>query len=247
MTAYHKPCQQFIRHGVHIILDDAKHVEPTQNWLGKLNILRKWYRRIILPADGVSCGNDGTACLEGSDDTGLGDRNCLLLHRLVDRRPVPVVHLVELVDEAHAFIRQYECATLERPFTCHGVFTHARCKTDSRRTLPSSEHSSVGRLLHILQKLTLRRAWITEQKDVDITPDSVFSPNVLRHASKERESNRRLDVFVPINRRCDALDDSLRNAFVLGQLSDLPLIFLVEAKRREEVFFFVYVVCFEDR
>ena len=48
-------------------------------------------------------------------DASLGDGDGLLLHRLVDRRPVRVVHLVELVYEADALVGQDEGAGLQGP------------------------------------------------------------------------------------------------------------------------------------
>ena len=44
---------------------------------------------------------------------------------LVDGGAVGVVHLVELVDEAHAPVRQHQRAALQRPLLRHRVLVHA--------------------------------------------------------------------------------------------------------------------------
>ena len=41
---------------------------------------------------------------------------------------VGVVHLVELVDEAHPAVRQHQRAALQRPLLRHGVLVHACVK-----------------------------------------------------------------------------------------------------------------------
>ena len=54
--------------------------------------------------------------LESTDkhlDAGLGDGDGLLLHGLVDGHLVLHVHLVELVDAAHAAVGQHQCARLD--------------------------------------------------------------------------------------------------------------------------------------
>ncbi len=53
--------------------------------------------------------------LKTGDDAGLADADALLLHGLVDARPVRVVHLVELVDQADTLVRQHQGTRLQRP------------------------------------------------------------------------------------------------------------------------------------
>ncbi len=53
--------------------------------------------------------------LKTGDDAGLADADALLLHGLVYARPVRVVHLVELVDQADALVRQHQGTRLQRP------------------------------------------------------------------------------------------------------------------------------------
>ncbi len=53
--------------------------------------------------------------LKTGDDAGLADADALLLHGLVYARPVRVVHLVELVDQADALVSQHQGPCLQRP------------------------------------------------------------------------------------------------------------------------------------
>ena len=56
----------------------------------------------------VCGGEDGGACVEGADDSGLGDGEGLLLHDLMEDGTCAVRHLVKLVDAADAVIAQHQ-------------------------------------------------------------------------------------------------------------------------------------------
>ena len=83
-------------------------------------------RRIVPTADWVRCSDDGAACLKRGNDTGLGYRDGLLFHSFVYRRPICIVHLVKLVDQAMTLVGEHERTTLERPFARDRVLAHAR-------------------------------------------------------------------------------------------------------------------------
>ena len=57
------------------------------------HVLGEGHGGVVASSDRVSGGDDGAAGLEGGDDAGLGDRDSLLLHGLVDTGPVLVIHL----------------------------------------------------------------------------------------------------------------------------------------------------------
>jgi hypothetical protein len=62
--------------------------------------------------------------LKTGDDAGLADADALLLHGLVYAGPVRVVHLVELVDQADALVRQHQGTRLQRPLLERGHEPH---------------------------------------------------------------------------------------------------------------------------
>lgn len=104
MTADHQLGEHLILHRVDCVFHNAKDVESRQDWLGEFDILLEWDGGVVPPSNRVGCGDDGASRLERGDDAGLGDRDGLLLHSFVNGRPVRVIHLVKLVDQAVALI-----------------------------------------------------------------------------------------------------------------------------------------------
>lgn len=81
----------------------------------------------------------------------------------MDRCPVGVIHLVELVDETCTLVRKHKCAALERPFARDRVLAYTSGKTDCGRTLTSGEDRAMGCLLDIFEELRLGSTWVAEQ------------------------------------------------------------------------------------
>lgn len=124
MAADDKLSEHLVLDGVGLVADNAEDIETRQDRLGELDVLLERDCRVVSSTNRVRGGDDGAAGLQGSDDTRFGDGDGLLLHRLVDRSTIRVVHLVKLVDEAVAFIGKHERAALERPFLSHRVLAH---------------------------------------------------------------------------------------------------------------------------
>ncbi len=246
MTPNDEPREQLVLDGVDRVLDHAQHVEPRQDRLRELHVLLERDRGVVAAPNRVRGGDDGTPGLQRRDDARFGDRDRLLLHRLVDGRPVRVVHLVELVDETGAFIGEDECAALERPFPRDGILADAGCETDSGRTLAGCEDGSVCGLLNVLQELRLRCTRVAKQKDVNVSTDTVLSVDVLGDTAEEREGKGSLDILVTIDGRGDRLDNPLANPIVPSESTDLLLVVLSEAEGGELVFLLVDVVSLED-
>jgi hypothetical protein len=144
-----------------------------------------------------------------------------------------VIHLVKLVDQAGSLVCQDKSTTLESPFACHRIFSDTRSQTDSTRTLACGEHSSMGSLLDVFQKLGFGRSGVSKEKDVDVSTDPVFPVDVLGVAAKERERDRSLDILVAIDRWSNRLYQPLSDTFVAAQSSNSLDVFLSETERRE--------------
>jgi hypothetical protein len=185
MAADDKTCEELVLHGVDRILDDAKHVKAGQDRLGELHVLLERNRRVVTTADRIRCGDDGAARLKRGDNTGLGYRDGLLLHSFVYRRPVPIVHLVELVDKTVTLVREHERSTLERPFPRDRVLAHARRQTNRGRPLASREDGSVRGLLDVLEELRLGSARVSQQENVDVPSEAQLAVDVLGNAPEK--------------------------------------------------------------
>ncbi len=89
--------------------------------------------------------------LKTGDDAGLADADALLLHGLVNARPVRVVHLVELVDQADALVRQHQGTRLQRPLLPGDITKIRECRRDDTLLLTTYCSS----LVYILCRLII--------------------------------------------------------------------------------------------
>jgi len=74
------------------------------------------------------CQNRGPG-IQCTCDAGFGDGHCLLLHNLVDRRPVSLVHFVKFIYTTDAHVRQNQGPAFKAEFISHLISHHRRCET----------------------------------------------------------------------------------------------------------------------
>lgn len=191
------------------------------NRIRELDVLRERELRVVAATDRVRCGDDRAAGGEARDDARLRDRDRLLLHRLVDRRPILVVHLVELVDEADAGIGENERAAFERPLPGLAVLHHGRRKADPGRALARRVDRPLERLADVLQALALGQPRVPQDEHVDVPADAVLPRRHLRDAAEHRRRERALHVRLAVDRRRDRLDDLVVDLGVPRELQDL--------------------------
>ena len=245
MTPDDEPGEQLVLHWIDRILDHAQDVESGQDGFGEVDVLLERDRRVVPAPDRIRRGYDGTTGLQRRDDPSLADRDGLLFHGLVDRRPIGVVHLVEFVDQTDPLVGEDERTTLERPFLRDRVLAHRRRETDGRCSLTGGEDGPVRRLFYVFQKLRLGRPRISEQEDVDIPSDPMFAIDILGYPAKEGQGDGRLDILVTVDRGGDRFDDPFRDPLVLGQVANHPFVLFCQPERREQVFLFIDMVCLE--
>lgn len=89
---------------VDFILDDAENIETRENGVCEVNIFHEGELGIVSSFHWIRCCDDRTSRLEVCDNADLRNRYTLLLHRLVDRSSIVIIHLVELIDQTDAFI-----------------------------------------------------------------------------------------------------------------------------------------------
>ena len=78
-------------------------------------------------------------------------------------------HLIKFIDETHPFVSEHQCPSLQCPLPCDRAALDIRRQTYCRRSLPSSEDSTRGNFLYVLEELGLGSAGVTTEEDVDVT------------------------------------------------------------------------------
>ena len=129
----------------------------------------------------------------------------------MDGHAILVVHLVELVDQAHAPVREHQRAAFQNPLARHRVFVHRRGQTHRGRALAGGVHAPPRGFLHVLQKLRLGDAGVAEQKHVYVAAKLGFAFDELFLATEQRQRDAGFDVVVAVDARRDGLDDPPRD------------------------------------
>lgn len=184
MAADDEPRKHLILDWIDGILHHTQHVKTGQDGFRQFDVLLEWYGWVISPPNRVGGGHDCTSCSQGRYNTGLGYRDRLLLHCFVNGRTIRIVHLVEFVNETNPFISQHQSAAFKGPLASDWILPHAGSETDGRGTLTGSKDRSMSCLFHVLEELRLGGSWITEHKDVNVTPYPVLVVNVLGDPAK---------------------------------------------------------------
>ena len=104
-------------------------------------------------------------------DAGLGDRDSLLLHCLVNCHLVLDIHLVELIDAADAVIGEHQCTSLYAKLARLRVLAYASSQTRCITRLAAAVDSPWHEDTDVLQELTFGCGWVANDADVDVTSE----------------------------------------------------------------------------
>jgi len=147
------PRHALVRLLVDAVEDEIHQVETGEKGGGEIDILGNGKVGVISTADRVGRRENARPGVERGDDSSLGHRHGLLLHDFVQDRARGIVHLVKLIDAAHATIGEDEGARLENQLSRFGVARHVRRETDRRGALAASIDTSGGYPVHVCQNL----------------------------------------------------------------------------------------------
>ena len=100
-------------------------------------------------------GAGGAGPAGGAGRGAAADRDGLLLHHLVDRRAVGLLHLIELVDAADPLVGEHERAALEDELARRTVADNRRGQPDARRALAGGVDGAGRHRRDVLEQLRL--------------------------------------------------------------------------------------------
>lgn len=87
-----------------LIKHDENKIETRQEGVRQTNILSNGLIPSILTIYRISSRNNTAACIQSGVNASLGNRHCLLLHDLVNRYSIDIIHFVELINADYASI-----------------------------------------------------------------------------------------------------------------------------------------------
>eukprot|EP00736_Rhodelphis_marinus_P006132 Rmarinus@m.17855 len=100
---------------VRLIKDNKDQIKTREETVRQGNVLLSGQAWVVVPVDRVRGCQHAAARVERDVDAGLGNRDSLLFHHLVDRHPVFLPHFVELIDAHHTAVRQHHRSGLKPP------------------------------------------------------------------------------------------------------------------------------------
>ena len=102
-------------------------------------------------------------------DTGLGERDGLLLHCLMDSHLILDVHFVELVNAADSVIGKHESSCFDAEVSSLRVLQHTGSKTSSTGCFSTCIDGSWQERANVFQELRFGSRWISNDADVDVS------------------------------------------------------------------------------
>ncbi|OSX69559.1 hypothetical protein BU14_1395s0002 [Porphyra umbilicalis] len=184
---------------VALVEDDKKEVKAAHNRGGHGHILLERPRPVVAAADRVGRRQHRRARHERRVDARLGERNRLLLHRFVDGDLVRRVHLVKLVNRAHAVIREHQRARLDAKLARLHILGHRRGEARRRRRFARRVDAARGKGDGVFEELGFGRRRVADDADVEVPTERHAVGGRLVDAPKEHEEDPPLDLLVPIH------------------------------------------------
>jgi len=89
---------------VRFVEKEEKKIEARKKGSREVDVLKGRLLGIVAAIGRVGSSEDGGSGVQGGVDSCLGNGDCLLLHHLVDGRPVCFIHFVKLVNAAHSVV-----------------------------------------------------------------------------------------------------------------------------------------------
>lgn len=226
VRVYHEDRQVGIDLLVWAVLHDLDDVEAREDRVREAHVVREGDGLVVAALDRVGSRDHAAPRLQLRDDAGLGDRDGLLLHGLVDGGAVVVVHLVELVNEADALIGLHHRSCLQLPLARLQVLLDTCSEAHRRGALSCRIDTAVEDPLDALEELRLGDSGVSEEEQVDIPPGPVhLLLVVLLRSAEEGEGDGLLDLEVAVDGGRDGVVDDVCEVALLGEELELALFY----------------------
>lgn len=138
---------------VDLIEHQIDQIEPGEQRRGQVDIVDDTAFRIVFGVDGVGTGEYGCSRVQLANDARLSYTDGLLFHGLMENGARILVHFVELVNAADAFVAQHQCPTLQDYLFGLRILADIRGQPHRRGPLPAGIDTARSDVVHELQEL----------------------------------------------------------------------------------------------
>mmetsp|Transcript_173598 Transcript_173598/g.422226 ORF Transcript_173598/g.422226 Transcript_173598/m.422226 type:complete len:241 (+) Transcript_173598:1061-1783(+) len=187
------------------VLDHKHQIEARHDGRREVAVLVKRLRRLVVRVLGQDRRKDGRAGIQSCLNPCLGQRDGLLLHRLVDGDLILLVHELKLVDAADAVVGEHQCAGLDDLLLVQVcVLHHGGGEASRGGRLAGCKDRAREERRRPLQQGTLRRCRIAQDAHVDVPAELDPLVRLLGHPSDQHQQDALLDLQVALDGRSDA-------------------------------------------
>jgi len=89
-----------------MVKNQVNQVESGEESWRQFDVFNDWFLGVVFAFDGVRSGENSCSRVQGTDDTGFGDGDSLLLHGFVKDVSGVIVHFIEFIDAADTTVRK---------------------------------------------------------------------------------------------------------------------------------------------
>jgi hypothetical protein len=153
----------------------------------------------------VSSSQYSCTCIECSNDSSLCNRDCLLLHCLVQNRTCVIIHLVKLINTADTEVAKYKCTTFKNNLLRFWVAHHGGCQTNCWRTSQNIYMMMKKKLFkkrlkwitpcHSYRYCAVLSCWRTTTSVILLKKDHLQADSLCRHESVHVQPTKSLFEF----------------------------------------------------
>ena len=173
-------------------------------------------------------------------DTGLGERDGLLLHSLMDSHLILDVHFVELVNAADSVIGKHESSCFDAEVSSLGVLQHTGGETSSTGCLSTCVDGSWQERANVLQELRFGSSWVSNYADVDVSSQLYALFGSLLDSSEQLQKNTLLDIQVAIDGWSDRVGELCIETILI--LHSDHFVTLVKSKHLLDILSILFVI-----
>mmetsp|Transcript_6304 Transcript_6304/g.17408 ORF Transcript_6304/g.17408 Transcript_6304/m.17408 type:complete len:308 (+) Transcript_6304:198-1121(+) len=160
--------QLFVGRLAGLVQHQEHQVKPGEERRGHLQVLGQRHALVVVALDRVCCGHYSRPCGQRGHETGLCDRDLLLLHHAQERR-VLRGQFVKLVYAADAPVGRDDCSSLQTKLAPRLADTER--ETSCRGGRATDVHAPRGCPGDCLQQAALAQTRVADQQAVNVPPD----------------------------------------------------------------------------
>mmetsp|Transcript_99992 Transcript_99992/g.250690 ORF Transcript_99992/g.250690 Transcript_99992/m.250690 type:complete len:359 (+) Transcript_99992:634-1710(+) len=181
---------------VHRVQEQKEQIKAREECWWQVDVFNRRFVRIVPTKHRICRCQDSGPAIQRCRDARLGYRDGLLLHDLMDRGAIALLHLVKLVNATNAHVRQHEGPTLKRDLARGVVANYRSCEAHPTGAFAGGVDGPRCDVDSLLHELTLGDSGVAHEECVNVTADPHPVLHLLSEGTHQHEQEGLLHVRV---------------------------------------------------